>query len=321
MIRMVPGSIPWPSLAGFVGLLLAMTMVWRRRRSEQKEQQWQRARLEELEAYGRFEGELPGDSEPRKLADQAKRVCRLVAEKSVFARAALLVRNREGRLVCAGSGGMDDLTLAAIDQFGEGLMRDEPTDVIEHAVGRERGSGKSFPVVLGEWGTFGAIPDCHEATIIPLRLSRGRLVGVLAVCPGAALQPGERQLQGGQTAQAIMPLEILASKLARTLERGLLIERLLELKRLAGAGQIVASVARELTAPVTAVLSLAESVAETASEPRVRQDGEAIAERVTEMRETLRRLSDFWKPREAAGEPKAVQHVHSVQVMRVRDVA
>ncbi|WP_263382227.1 histidine kinase dimerization/phospho-acceptor domain-containing protein [Granulicella arctica] len=276
-----------------------MMAVWalaRRRRARWLQLQWTRDRLRELEAYCGLEVSLSLASERDKLAIQAKRVCRMVVEKSVFPKVALLTRNVDGRLLYAGSCGMDDLTLEALGALGDRLIGDENT-------GKATVAKLSYSVTLGEWVDFDDVSGHgrHLTTIVPLRMQQGRLVGALAVCSDAKteLRMGEMEQVDG-IPRALMPLEMLAAKLARTLERGMLMERLMQAERLAGVSGIVADVAHKLLNPLTTVLGFAELIAETSIEARARQDAAIIVAEATRMQETLRGLQDFWKPRKGS---------------------
>jgi hypothetical protein len=287
-------DVPWLAYAVVAALLLVVRMLWRRATMHRGQAEWERRRRLELEAYSGLEVTLPVGAEPRKLVEQGKRVCRLIAEKSHFPKAALYLRSASGEMVCAGSCGMDDLTLAALDVWGERIVLEEGNEKDRDAERRGRDAVRSFSVVLGAREVFDAMPGqgCREATIVPLRMLRGRLVGALAVC-----SDGVAVLKAEQVAQAIVPLEVLGARLAGFVERTLLMQRLIEVERLAAAGQIVAGVARELTEPLAAVLGLAELMVESAAEPRVQQDAEMIVEQGMRMQEVLEGLRGFWRPR------------------------
>ena len=68
----------------------------------QGERRRERRMEEELEAYARLDVRLPADGDG---LDLARRVSRLVAEKSAFRRVAMLVRDAEGTAVCGGECG------------------------------------------------------------------------------------------------------------------------------------------------------------------------------------------------------------------------
>ena len=310
----------WVSVVLITGLAVCCVSL-RRHGQRQATERWRERRMrEELEAYARLE--VSTSKEMREGMDAheaqkslARRVCKLVAEKSVFCRVTLLLRDVEGRFRCLGSVGVDDLTLAALHGWGE------------EVVGEERGEGKvtrmvpaawykgtkSFAINLGEWHEFDpeigtwALSGKKErrrwrrGLVAPIRLGGGvgRMVGALAVCAdGAGLDGWVVGLD-----RAMSAIESLAAKLGGSLENEMMAERLLRAEKLAGLGQLAGGVAHALNNPLTAVLGFAELIAETASEGRVRKDAGTIAAEALKMRDTVQRLVEFWRPVTLADEP------------------
>ena len=102
--------------------------------------------------------------------------------------------------------------------------------------------------------------------------------------------------------KAMSSVEALAAKLARTIENEAMAEKLLRAEKLAGLGQLAGGVAHALNNPLTAVLGFAELIAETSSELRVRKDAATIAQEALKMRDTVQRLTEFWRPSTSADE-------------------
>jgi signal transduction histidine kinase len=267
-------------------------VVWFQRLRE-KAQAGERRRdrriREEIEAYSRLDARLPPDGDMSALG---KAVCDVVVEKSPFCRAAVLVRDAEGRLYMAGSAGMDAVTEAALHQCGKRVVEEERKG------GERTGSGdgyvgvrvgvKSFAVVLGASETN---PGSGRAIVFPLRHTGGRMVGVLAVCADSMMSVQRRVLF-----EVVGPLEALAVKLGRSMENAALAERLLRTEKLAGLGLLAGGVAHALNNPLTAVLGFAELIAETTEEQRVQEDAATIVREALRMRETVERLLNFWRP-------------------------
>jgi hypothetical protein len=295
--RAVVAVVPWPCLAVMAMLMVVVRVLWRQHSVQRKRAEWERERRLEIEAYSRLEMKLPLDMEPRKLAERAKRVCRMIAEKSCYPKSALYLRSVAGDLNCAGSCGMDDLTLAALNVWSARIVLEEGTETGRDSERRGQDAVKSFSAVLGARDEFDVMPGrgFYAATIVPLRMLRGRLVGAIAVCSDSVVA-----LDAEQVAQAIIPIEVLAARLAGFVERSLLVQRLIEVERLAVAGQLVAGVARELTEPLTAVLGMAEMMAETATEGRGQKETAHILSHAMKMQEILDGLRGFWRPRESA---------------------
>ncbi len=303
----------------------------------------ERRRREELEAYERMDTALPatigtgGAYAVEAARDLAKQVCRAVTEKSVFPRAAMLMRNAEGRLYCAGSAGVDDLTVNALLGWGEQVVAEErgatgspeteskATLITTKAIPP---GNKSFTIPIGTWESFD--PEASKrklegkrerrkwrrAIISPLRTPSGRLVGAIAVCAddsarrsqewmkssNRGMEPHEERRERGLE-QAMGPIEALCAKLATTIENAALSERLLRAEKLAGLGQLAGGVAHALNNPLTAVLGFAELIEETAHDPRVQQDARTIVAEAHRMRETVQSLLNFWRPVTSADEP------------------
>ena len=183
---------------------------------------------------------------------------------------------------------------------------------------------KSVPISLGRWGNFDREISAwaasgrverrrwRRAIVLPIRTgaglggslgaelarqwSGGRLVGAIVVCSDglAAQVAGARGRI--QVEKLVSGLELLAEKLGRRMENEALSQRLLRAEKLAGLGQLAGGVAHALNNPLTAVLGFAELIAETSSEPRVQADAQTIATEALRMKETVQRLTEFWRP-------------------------
>ena len=313
-------AVHWACVTAILSLAVCCVSLRRQSRLQALER-WRERRMRlELEAYARLDastaGELQSGMAPREAQKAlARRVCRTVADKSVFSRVTMLLRDAEGRFKCMGSVGVDDLTVAALHRWGE------------EVVGEERGEGKvtrmvpaawykgtlSFAINLGEWTEFDpevgtwALSGKRErrrwrrGLVAPIRMGggAGRMMGALAVCAdGPGLDGWELGLD-----KAMSSVEALAAKLARTMENEAMAERLLRAEKLAGLGQLAGGVAHALNNPLTAVLGFAELIAETANEARVRKDAATIAAEALKMKDTVERLVEFWRPSTLADEP------------------
>jgi signal transduction histidine kinase len=274
-------AVDWPLVGA---LLCALAVAWglvRRARLHASEQVRDRRVLREMEAYARLDARVPEGGDVRGLGI---RVCRVVAEVSAFRRVAMLARDGEGRLFVAGSAGMDDLTVEALNGWGERWVRLAGAGPGVRAgmrsgawavPGLKAGTG-SFVVELG---VGSELMGCGMA---PLWTTGGRMLGALAVC--------------GDDVGAMGPIEGLAAKLARTMENAALAERLLRSEKLAGLGQLAGGVAHALNNPLTAVMGFAELIAETTDEARVKEDAGIIVREAARMRETVQSLLDLWRP-------------------------
>jgi signal transduction histidine kinase len=271
------------AITGVLALLgLRAYMEFKRRGSERRHD-------EELQAYAHLDVRLSTDGE---IAGLARRVTRLMAEKSRFARTAMLLRSPEGQLSVAASEGMDGPTMQELNQWGAEATAKE----CKVGFGVQRGDGslgvrlgtRSFAVVLGQGPVEGAY---RRAVVIPLWTNRGRMLGALVV--GA---DGLMNVRRGALVKALEPLESLALKMERVVENAGLMERLSKAEKLAGLGLLTGGMAHELSTPLTAVLGFAELIAHTTDEARVKEDAGIVVREALRMRQTVETLQEFWRP-------------------------
>jgi signal transduction histidine kinase len=282
-------ALRWPGLAVGGGVAGALWLLEFRLQTQARRRRRERRMEEELAAYARLNTRLPGAGGVPELAGQ---VSRLIAEKSSFHRAAMLVRDAAGKLVVAASAGMDDAMVQLLNAWGEGVVAEERVGV----GGLRRGDGglgvrvggRSFSVVLGK--ATAAIG--HSGAIVtPLWTAGGRMLGALAV--GA---DGVMSVRRSALAKALVAMEALAFKVERAMENAALEERLLRAEKLAGLGLMAGGMAHALNNPLTAVLGFAELIVATSSEGRVKEDAGVIVREALRMRETVETLREFWRP-------------------------
>jgi signal transduction histidine kinase len=230
----------WEGLAAGGGAFGALWLLGFRMDVRAGQRRREKKREEELEAYTRLEVRLSGEGD---ATDLAGRVSRLMAEKSAFCRAAMLVRNAEGRLSVRGNAGMDDLTVQLVNAWGA-----EDAEKLEARRGMRVGT-RSFAVGLGRRAED---LGYQWAVVIPLWTTGGRMLGALAV--GADDVMGVRR---SALKKALEPLEALALKMERVLEKAVMGERLMRAERLAGLGLLAKGMAHALNNPLTAVLGFA----------------------------------------------------------------
>ena len=264
----------WPVAGAVFCVLVLVCVLVRRARLHASERKRDRRILRELDAYAALDARVPEGGDVRGLG---MRVCRVVAGVSAFRRVAMMTRDAEGRLFVAGGAGMDDLTVKAVNGWGEGWIRAAGT--VTGGVGMRSGAW-AVPGLKAGTGSFVLELGGVRVRMAPLWSAGGRVLGAVAVC-------GEVEMG---------PIEVLAAKLARTMENAALAERLLRSEKLAGLGQLAGGVAHALNNPLTAVLGFAELIGETAGDARVREDAATIVREAGRMRETVQSLLDLWRP-------------------------
>jgi len=282
-------ALRWPGLAVAGGVAGGLWMLEFRMPLHAGLRRREKRTEEELAAYARLDMRLAADGDGLELA---QRVSRLMAEKSAFHRAAMLVRGEDGRLLVAGSAGMDATTVQALDAWGVGIVAAEHRcgpSVWPGGVGLGvRVGGRSFAVVLSRSPME---TEHRRAIVIPLRMTGGRMLGALAVGADSVMSARRSAL-----AKALEPLEALAFKVERAMENAALAERLVRAEKLAGLGLLAEGMAHALNNPLTAVLGFAELIADTAGEERVKEDAGIIVREALRMRETVETLLEFWRP-------------------------
>jgi signal transduction histidine kinase len=291
------------ALAAVGGAVAALWLLGFRLQVRARHRRRERRIEEELAAYAKLDVRLRAEGNEVELA---KRVSRLMAQKSAFRRAAMLVPSANGWLTVAASMGMDETTVKSLNNWGERMA----TERTGCGGVRRGGDGlgvrvgcRSFAVVLRE-SLLSKSPGgvaCQGAIVTPLWTTSGRMVGALAV--GA---DGLMSLRRSVLTRALGPLEALACKVERAMENAALAERLMLAERHAGLGVLAGGMAHALSNPLTAVLGFAELIAESSSEVRVKEDAGIIIREALKMRQAVETLLEFGRP---AGESETVVDV------------
>ena len=287
-IREIGGAAAqrWQALAVAGGAVPALWLLQFRRQVRARHRRRERRIAEELTAYAGLDLKLSGEDGHGELG---KTVSRLIAEKSAFRRAAMLVSGTEGGLVVVGSMGMDESMVHALQAWGERIATGQVGGVRRGGDGLGVRVGcRSFAVVLGERLTGVA---CQVAIVTPLWTTPGRMLGALAV--GA---DGLMSVRRSALVHALGPLEALACKVERAMENAALAERLMLAERHAGLGVLASGMAHALSNPLTAVLGFAELIAETTGESRVKEDAGIIVREAQKMRQAVEALQEFGRP-------------------------
>ena len=192
--------------AGLVALSGALLHVRRNQLRIAAQHQQELALRKELLAYLLFNGS------PRTMAaaELGRQISRMVAVRSSFSRAALMLRDDAGTLCVAGSAGFDDLSVEALNRWGHRISSKELT-LVEIAAEQERAGTCSFTLTLDRRHAEGnplSTMNCKKVHIVPLRAAHG-IFGALVVCTElrlAAQAADALELIRSSTATSILPL-------------------------------------------------------------------------------------------------------------------
>ena len=193
-------------LGGWLSLVVGGVVgraVYRQRVAEQRCAQEARLRREAT-AY------LTLDLQPCTMEDRqfARLASRTIATCSSFARAALLLRDSSGALVVAGSTGIDDLSVDALNRWA--VAGGSHIRFCSFTVQLERRAPECGHYCLEELG-------CARVHVVPISSSTG-VLGAIVVCAGshAAVHAA---MSDEQVRQLLEPMEALAWRLAAQLTR------------------------------------------------------------------------------------------------------
>ena len=202
----------------------ALLLLQRRQQQAAARHRQELALRKELLAYLLFNGS------PRSLpaADLGRQISRMIAVRSSFGRAALMLRDESGRLAVAGSAGFDDLSVEALNRWGDSVSGNG-LSIAAIAAGKERVATSSFILTLdrrcAERNPLSTM-SCKTVHIVPMRTAHG-MIGALVVCtsPRATGRRPETTdpllLSDGPArlplADRLQPLEALALRLTMQL--------------------------------------------------------------------------------------------------------
>ncbi len=263
-----------------VGMIL-LTLEDQIGATQAAEDRERRARME-LEAYAKVV------LSRRRVEDfdrQANLICQSVAENSRFSQAALVLLQGSGQYRLAGSAGIDDSVLTALESLTTRISaqafitRDSLQPVAE--------GSQSVSLSLQPWFIPGDdLERLHLTHVIAVPL-QGR-----SATEGALLLMGMRNSERPLRAEDLLPVEVLASRIQAARSQTMMLEKLIDAEKFAGLGQLANNVTRQLNNPLTVILGYASllEVAPNVS-PQERRGIDAILSEARNMRSTLESLS------------------------------
>ena len=262
-------------------------------------QERERRARRELEAYAHL---ILSRRRVEDFDRQAPEICETITKNSRFTQAALLLQHA-GRFRLAGAAGLNPATVPALEAL-------------------------ALRIPIHGFLTSGLEPQAVEQShTVQLDLSpwlqpgddlkRLRFTSVLAVpMVGRTSTEGTLLLSGMQDAPAdaapgsfpdlkrvplsaddLLPIEMLTSRLQATRSQTMMMEKLIDSEKYAGLGQLAGSVTEQLNNPLTVILGYASLLQETSSlDPRERKGVEAILAEARRMRSTLESLTRISRP-------------------------
>ena len=267
---------------GMIVLVLEDELI----RNEAAQKRDRRVR-DEMEQYAKLD--IPGVPS-RDFGLYYNRICEVITTSSRFAQAAILLRNAEQHFRLVGSAGMDGAVVAGLDVVGKRMTPEKL---------EEFSTSGACAVELGNTAVVDLRPlmkpgdDLRRLGVgkvhaIPMSASAEGLQGVLVLC-------GLKAPSASLGAEDLLPLELLARRLAAEHESSLLLRRLAQSEKLAGLGQLAGGVAHELNNPLTVVMGYAALIEEGSADEEIRRSGAVIHSESQRMKQIIESLARFWR--------------------------
>jgi signal transduction histidine kinase len=239
----------------------------------------------EMEQYSKLDLSA---SPSRKIGAHYDEICDVITKASRFSRAAILLLSPEQNFRLVGRGGMDGDLASALDALGQIIT----THKLE-----EISAIKACQVVFGNT----AVVDLRPLMAPGDDLERLGFTHVHAIAmnaggegvQGAVFLSGIKDPKVALVAEDLLPLELLARRLAAEHENSLLLRRLVQSEKLAGLGQLAGGVAHELNNPLTVVMGYAELIEESATDESIQRNAGVIRSESQRMKQTIESLSHF----------------------------
>lgn len=214
-------------------------------------------------------------------------ICDVITKASRFAQVAILLRNPEQHFRLVGRKGVDGALAGALDALGQ---RTTAQAMDEFWASDHCRPAFGSTAVLDLRPLMGPGNDLErmgfaQVHAIPMSAAGEGVHGVVVL--------GELKDSEPLAAEDLLPLELLARRLAAEHENNLLLRRLMQSEKLAGLGQLAGGVAHELNNPLTVVMGYAELIKEGSGDESVRRNAAVIHSESQRMKQTIESLSHF----------------------------
>ncbi|WP_158749365.1 HAMP domain-containing sensor histidine kinase [Acidobacterium sp. S8] len=259
-----------------------------------------RARVE-MESYSEIDLSLLSGIHMEAAYQRASEV---IAEVSRFSEVVLFLINVEGYFGVAAHAGMNNQMVAGLEALGKRMT-------IEQA--KIFGRSENTTVEMGDTVLLDLRPlfmpddllenqQYYKAHAMPLVRRNGEIEGVILLSglkrPGKPLQ-----------ADDLLPLQLLAARLAAIREHDALLQRVARSERLAGLGQLAAGVAHELNNPLTVVLGYSQLMEEALEGHGAHEMATRLRGSAQRMHQVLESTLRFWKASPTACEAVSIPEI------------
>jgi signal transduction histidine kinase len=242
----------------------------------------ERRARKELEAYANL------ILSRRRIEDfdrQSGEICQTIVANSRFTQAALILLRGSGRYRLAGSAGLDDPVVTALDQLAvrlpvAGFLAPGAAPIaVEHS--------RAVKLSLEKWLSPGDdLKRLHFTSALAIPMP-GR-----TATEGALLLAGMRRPNDPVRADDLLPVEMLTMRLQAVRSHTTMLEKLIDSEKFAGLGQLAGTVTQQLNNPLTVILGYASLLEETQTlDHHDRRGVDAILTEARRMKSTLESLS------------------------------
>jgi two-component system, NtrC family, sensor kinase len=269
---------------GMIVLVLEDQLI----RNEEGQKRDRRVRAE-MEEYSKLDVSEASNAD---VSTHYDHVCEVITQASRFRQAAILLRSVEQNFRVVGRAGMEGALAQALDAMGQRLT----PETLEALVRSEACTPEIGNTVLLDLRTLMVPGDDLE----PLGLVRIRAIpmgATLTELQGMLLLDGLQAPNKPLAPEDLLPLELLAARLAAGHQNTMLLRRIAQSEKLAGLGQLAGGVAHELNNPLTVVMGYAELIEASSSvDEATRRNASVIHSESQRMKQTIESLARFWRP-------------------------
>jgi two-component system, NtrC family, sensor kinase len=263
---------------GMIVLVLEDELI----RNEEAQNRDRRVRAE-MEQYSKLVAAAP-NRDPGLYYDG---ICNVITAASRFGQAAIMLHNPELHFRLVGSAGMDGTPARALDALGQQMTPEKIDEFCKSGYCRVE-SGNT------------AVLDLRPLLVPGDDLEQLGLIQVHAIpmgdgedTHGVLILSSLKNPKQPLAAEDLLPLELLARRLAAEHESNLLLRRVSQAEKLAGLGQLAGGVAHELNNPLTVVMGYAELIEESGADEATRRSAAVIRSESQRMKQTIESLAHF----------------------------